>query len=309
MKKIIENDLIYLREFAISDGVCFFKLNKDPKVVAFTGDTPFLDLNSAISFLYKYPNYKRDGYGRWAVCLQENNKFIGWCGLNKSQASGSIDIGFRFYRAYWGKGFATMAAQMCIDYGFKTVGLSQIVANVYVENTASIRVLKKCGMTLNKMGMYDGREAVFYTINNIQVKEIEAVDTLALRTSILRQDIPLSTSFEGDDSNSTIHVGAFLEGEIVGICSFMKSRSSFIEGTQYQLRGMAISKKSQGKGIGSMMLAMGLERIKEKGISFLWCKARKEALGFYKKQGFEIVGSPFEIEYIGWHYTMFKKII
>lgn len=308
MEKIVQNDAIYLRKLSISDGKYFFELNNDPKVLKFTGDFPFFDLDAAKLFLSDYSNYKRDGYGRWAVCLQKNDEFIGWCGLRKSQESGLVDIGFRFYTSYWGKGYATMAARLCINYGFETLELSQIVANTYIENLASIRVLEKCGLAFNKNIMYDGREAVFYTIDKIMVKEIGAEETFPLRASILRNNIPLPISFEGDNTPTTIHLGAYSVGELVGVCSFMKSISPLVQGNQYQLRGMATSEDFQGKGIGKLMLITAIDMLKNRGVTTLWCKAREIAVAFYKKQGFKIIGNPFEIKYIGSHYIMFKKI-
>jgi predicted GNAT family N-acyltransferase len=40
----------------------------------------------------------------------------------------------------------------------------------------------------------------------------------------------------------------------------------------------------------------------------LWCNAREKAVKFYQNNGFEIIGEPFEIEKVGTHYVMFKKL-
>jgi RimJ/RimL family protein N-acetyltransferase len=56
------------------------------------------------------------------------------------------DIGFRFFRKFWGRGYATESAAACLDYGFGQLGLHRIIGRAMELNTASIRVLEKIGM-------------------------------------------------------------------------------------------------------------------------------------------------------------------
>ena len=81
MKIILETDRLYLREFLASDGIHFYHLNNDEEVIRYTGNEPFDSLEDAMNFIKNYSDYKRNGYGRWAVCLKETNEFLGWCGL------------------------------------------------------------------------------------------------------------------------------------------------------------------------------------------------------------------------------------
>lgn len=309
MEKIVQNERIYLRKLTSNDAIHFLELNNDPLVIQFTGDIPFKDLNSAELFLKNYPNYDRDGYGRWAVCDRKTDLFLGWCGLNKSQNDGSIDVGFRFFKEHWGKGLASMATRLCIDYGFNVLNLDQIVARVYVKNKASIRVLQKSGLQFIKEINYDGNKALFYTIHPLVIQKITAVETHALRLEILRVDIPLPFTFESDEDSSTFHLGTYSGVELVGVSSFMKSDANLFKEPQYQLRGMATKTSHQGRGVGKKMLQEAEEKILKLGVSILWCNAREEAVLFYKKQGFKIIGIPFEIKYIGTHFTMFKSLL
>ena len=52
----------------------------------------------------------------------------------------------RFFRRYWGRGYATEAARACLDYGFRILRLKRIVGRVMRENAASVRVLEKIGL-------------------------------------------------------------------------------------------------------------------------------------------------------------------
>jgi len=164
MKVILETNRLYLREFMSADGFHFFHLNNDPDVIKYTGNDAFESLQDATNFIENYADYKKNGFGRWAVCLRSTNEFLGWCGLKYEAENDEIDIGFRFYKKYWGNGYATEAAKACIQYGFKNLKISEIVGRAYKANIASIQVLKKCNLTLEKEFLYDKKPAYLYTI-------------------------------------------------------------------------------------------------------------------------------------------------
>jgi len=166
MKTILETKRLYLRAFIKGDGFFFYHLNNDPDVIKYTGNTSFSSLNEANFFIEKYDDYKRNGYGRWAVCLKESHEFIGWCGLKKEKETDDVDLGFRFFKKHWGKGYATEAALACIKYGFLELNLSEIIGRAHVDNKASIEVLKKCNLKFNKTFLYENKPTALYTLKN-----------------------------------------------------------------------------------------------------------------------------------------------
>lgn len=163
---IAVTDRLILRELSIGDAQSFFDLNNDPEVLQYTGDVPFKSVDEAENFLRDYSEYERSGFGRWAVIRREDHTFLGWCGL-KHNEEGYVDIGFRFFQQFWGKGYATEAAQKCIDIGFSEYGLSEIIGRTAQQNLGSIRVLEKLGMNLFKKGECHGIEnAMYFEIRN-----------------------------------------------------------------------------------------------------------------------------------------------
>jgi RimJ/RimL family protein N-acetyltransferase len=164
MKIILKTKRLYLREFIPSDGYHFYHLNNNEKVLKYTGDIPFKTEEEAYIFIENYAEYKNYNYGRWAVCLRKTDEFIGWCGLKNS--NNEVDLGFRFYQKYWNNGYATEAAIACLNYGFTSLKMVNIIARAYKENIASIKVLQKCAMTFQKHIIYDGVPAVLYSKTN-----------------------------------------------------------------------------------------------------------------------------------------------
>ena len=166
MKIILETNRLYLREFIASDGFHFYHLNNDEDVIKYTGNKAFKSLEEAMIFIKNYSDYKRNGYGRWAVCLKDTNEFIGWCGFKFEEVKAEIDLGYRFYKKYWGKGFATESAKACVNYGFSKLDMNEIVGRATIENKTSIEVLKKCNFKFEKQFVYLNQPSVLYTIKN-----------------------------------------------------------------------------------------------------------------------------------------------
>ncbi|CAM1372645.1 GNAT family N-acetyltransferase [Tenacibaculum xiamenense] len=140
------------------------------------------------------------------------------------------------------------------------------------------------------------------------IEKIETKETYALRKKILREGIDLPYQFEGDFDQSTFHLGAFLNGKLIGIASFMKSNNDLFSSEQYQLRGMATSEEVRGRGAGKVLVNSAIEILRNKGVKTVWCNARKEATTFYKKLGFKVTGNLFIVEKVGPHFVMFFEL-
>ena len=142
----------------------------------------------------------------------------------------------------------------------------------------------------------------------IEVKEISAEETFPIRLEVLRKNIQLPYEFNGDFDSDTIHLGAFKNDILIAVSSYMKASNKNFEGNQYQLRGMATLTEYQGFGSGKLMLQEAVLILNKKNIDILWCNARIAAVEFYEKQGFQTFGEKFDIQFVGEHYVMFKKL-
>ena len=123
------------------------------------------------------------------------------------------------------------------------------------------------------------------------------------------KDLQVYTGGDGDNLQTTFHLGLYITNELVGICSFFKNNHPLIvNASQYQLRGMAILDAYQGLGLGTLILSHGETLLKQQGIPVIWCNARVKATEFYNKMGYKIIGEPFDIKDIGLHYCMYKPL-
>ena len=154
-----------LRTFTEDDAALIYELNLDPDVIRYTHD-PIRDRAHASEILERViiPQYALYDHGRWAVHKRSNLEFLGWCGLKYRAELNEIDLGYRFKKEGWGKGYATEAAWASIQYAFEKIGLQRIVARAEIDNIGSWKVLEKCGMTYIGDEEVDGYPVKTYEI-------------------------------------------------------------------------------------------------------------------------------------------------
>lgn len=171
MKTSIESDRLLFRELREGDDVALFALDSDPEVVKYVGQKPFTNIEQTRDLItnirQQYIDY---GIGRWAAIEKDTNEFIGWAGLKFIKKlngfENNFDLGYRFKKAAWGKGYGYESAKAWIDFGFNEMHLERISAYVDIENKASVKILEKCRMRLVNNFMDEGDLCGWYEILN-----------------------------------------------------------------------------------------------------------------------------------------------
>ena len=136
----IETERFTLREWNLSDAHWIYELNQDPEVVHYSGDTGFDSVETTRGLIATYLNYQRDGYGRWMVEDKNSGEALGWCGLKKNPWG--IDLGFMFFRKFWGQGVATECTAATVKWA-REKGLPRLIGRTLTGNPASSRILEK----------------------------------------------------------------------------------------------------------------------------------------------------------------------
>lgn len=161
---------LILRELIPADAPGMFELDADKDVHLYL-DKPISSIEEAReSIRFIRQQYRENGIGRWAVIEKESNRFIGWAGLKlvKEVTNHQVnyyDLGYRFIKKYWGKGYATEAAIASLDYGFNTLKAGNIFAMTDVNNLASVRVLEKAGLKFVTTFEDNGEPANWFQIS------------------------------------------------------------------------------------------------------------------------------------------------
>lgn len=145
---MLETSRLIIRPALLEDAPNLFMLNSDPEVIRYTGDSNFANINEAESLIRDrmFNQFQKFKMSRFTVQLKDGT-YLGWCGLKYHPETDEVDLGYRFMKRFWGQGFATESSKACLDYGFKNLNLSRIIAKAMPENIGSIKVLQKLGMT------------------------------------------------------------------------------------------------------------------------------------------------------------------
>lgn len=159
MKMIIETERLYFRELLETDVDGIFSLDSDPEVHQYLGKKAIVSIQQAkdaIKFIRQ--QYVDNGVGRLAIIEKETNDFVGWGGfkLITDLTNGHIgyhDLGYRFIKKFWAKGYATESSKAAVEYAFNELKLPVIYAIADIGNLQSQKVLKKCGFI--EKGLFD----------------------------------------------------------------------------------------------------------------------------------------------------------
>jgi len=170
MQIFLATERLLLRQFTLDDVDNLLALDSDVEVRRYL-DMPAPPTRESIAehtfprFMAYYAQY--DGYGFWAAIEKSSHVFLGWFHFRPAaDAPEEIDLGYRLQRLAWGKGYATEGAQALIRKGFLELGVLRVVATALAANVASIRVMEKAGLTLEKRYWYKGTlEAVKYALD------------------------------------------------------------------------------------------------------------------------------------------------
>ncbi|NQV52446.1 MAG: GNAT family N-acetyltransferase [Flavobacteriales bacterium] len=166
MKKRIETSRLLLRPFTMDDVEASYVMEQDPDVNRYTHDGGVKTREHVEQIISKGPlkDYETYGYGRFAMELKSDGKFIGFTGLKYMQDLGRVDLGYRLTKAHWGQGLATEAGVASLQFGFEDLDLEEIIATILPENAASANVLTKLGFALEEELIMHGIPQQLYSL-------------------------------------------------------------------------------------------------------------------------------------------------
>lgn len=158
MTNPLETDRLILREWKDEDLPLFARINADPLIMEYMPRVlPPKDSDKLIKRFVKH--IKKYGYGMYAIERKEDGAFMGTVGLNhvdfKSHFTPAVEIAWRLDYEFWGGGYATEAAKHLIKHGFEHLDLDEIVAFTVHDNTRSVHVMERLGMTHDENGDFD----------------------------------------------------------------------------------------------------------------------------------------------------------
>ena len=147
-------------------------------------------------------------------------------------------------------------------------------------------------------------------INDYLVAEVPTAEVLVLRMSVLRDGTPSQDPrYAEDDTEGSVHLGIRESGILIACSTWLPRPWPLdVDAPATQLCGMAVEKHLQSKGLGRILLDAGITRAKSLNSTYVWARARDNALYFYEKNRFATIGDQFidEATGLGHHLVMIE---
>lgn len=154
----IRTERLVLRPWTPEDRTPFAAINADPRVMEFLGEPLSRERSDKLADWIQ-AGFETRGYGFWAVEARGVEPFIGITGLGVPRFEAAfmpaVEVGWRLDPSFWGRGYATEAAQASLAYAFDVLGLEEVVAFTSRDNLRSQRVMERSGMTRDPVGDFD----------------------------------------------------------------------------------------------------------------------------------------------------------
>ncbi|HCU50730.1 MAG TPA: GNAT family N-acetyltransferase [Micromonosporaceae bacterium] len=138
-----------LREFSVADAEAYLSLITHPDVFDSILDEERATLDMVVTLLTERHRAAQETDRKvYELAVTLDGRLIGSCGLsNFHVANRRAELGYLIHPEQQRKGYASEAAKLIIQFGFRELGLHRIEATTAPNNAGSSRVLEKIGMT------------------------------------------------------------------------------------------------------------------------------------------------------------------
>ncbi|WP_326595062.1 GNAT family N-acetyltransferase [Streptomyces brevispora] len=160
---MIETERLTLRPLEISDVDAFVELHADPEVNRFVGAYSRQQALERLADIER--QWAERGHGLCAVELRSSGEFIGRTGLQYWQQFDEVELGWTLQAECWGRGYATEAAQACLDWGFATLEADYFTALIRPGNMPSVKVAERLGFAPRRQDELNGNPVTVYTLD------------------------------------------------------------------------------------------------------------------------------------------------
>jgi RimJ/RimL family protein N-acetyltransferase len=141
----IRTDRLLLRPMGVRDLEDFLALHREPAIIEFLGPATPERARQRLEFSERM--WQERGHDLMAVLERSSGRFVGRFGMRYWPQFDETEAGWALSRTVWGRGYATEAARAAIEWGFTTFPLPYVTAMVRPDNSRSLAVTRRLGMT------------------------------------------------------------------------------------------------------------------------------------------------------------------
>ncbi|KTD07567.1 GNAT family N-acetyltransferase [Legionella jamestowniensis] len=165
MTYLITTKRLGLRPMRKEDITYLETLDKDPEVKKYYPEGT-LSCHEIKEYMKECQcNFENKNLPCLVIFTLKTDKFVGEAYFDELE-TGEIKVGYLFHKKYWNKGYATEVLKALLEWAKHNIDSDYIIAYADKSNTASLRVMEKCGMQYYKEDVYLDMESRFYRIKN-----------------------------------------------------------------------------------------------------------------------------------------------
>lgn len=143
---VLESDRIRLRPLRMDDAPDVFGMYSDPEVTRYWSFSAWTQPAQAQAWLAERIGWGPPSVYGWAMANRADDRFIGTTALFAlSGPTHRAELGYSLLPSLQGQGLATEAVRRALDFGFDTLGLERVEADVDPRNLASCRLAERLG--------------------------------------------------------------------------------------------------------------------------------------------------------------------
>lgn len=163
---LFETERLAVRQYTLQDEEHFYQFSGNEEVMRYirpivTKEESDKLLAQNIQSYLSNPNT-----GRWAVIEKATGKYIGSFSILSMESDNSrLHIGYALLPQYWGQGYATELLRNGLIFFFNHHTNSIVYGITEEANTASQKVLIKCGFSHYSRLQEHGKEIVIFVLN------------------------------------------------------------------------------------------------------------------------------------------------
>ena len=144
---VLAGPRVRLRALRADDADALFALHSDPRVMRYWSHAPWTDREQAVARLDQLERDRESSeFYQWAIAVDGDDRLVGTVSLFAlNRAQKRAEVGYALASSVWGRGYATEALKLAVDFAFEALGVARLEADIDPRNDASCRLVERIG--------------------------------------------------------------------------------------------------------------------------------------------------------------------
>lgn len=140
-----------------------FKLFSSSELTRYFASGPDKNLDDSANRIKKIiTHWDKYDFGDFIVKNKKNSEIIGFGGLHYKVPGGKVNISYVVNEKHWREGLGSKICKCLLNYGFNTLKLNEIIAEIDPLNVTSINLIEKQNFKLNRRTTWNNLERLEY---------------------------------------------------------------------------------------------------------------------------------------------------